>query len=75
MGCADFFPDPGVACVFLPEAEVINPSTSVKAKLAALAKVRMTAYKSDNLVSRLTPTRSGLVTQVKSWGLNAIITS
>ena len=39
LGWADLFPDSGVACVFLPEAEVINPTTCVKEKLAAMAKV------------------------------------
>ena len=39
LGWADLFPDSGVACIFLPEAEVINPSACVKEKLAAMAKV------------------------------------
>ena len=39
LGWADLFPDSGVACIFLPEAEVINPSACMKEKLAAMAKV------------------------------------
>ena len=41
LGWADLFPDSGVACIFLPEAEVINPSACVKEKLAAMAKVKL----------------------------------
>ncbi|KAL5515698.1 hypothetical protein EMCRGX_G000902 [Ephydatia muelleri] len=39
MGSVDFWPCSGTGCVFLPEADVINVTALVKAKLCNLAKV------------------------------------